>query len=45
MNFTQKLRYIFDLLDGRVEKSAGQLRFIDSEVQSDWEKICSQRKK
>lgn len=45
LNFTQKLRYIFDLLDGRVEKSAGQLRFIDSEVQSDWEKICSQRKK
>ena len=45
LNFSQKLRYIFDLLDSRVEGSAPQLKFMDSSVQSEWEKICRRRKK
>lgn len=45
LNFSQKLRYVFDLLNSRVKGSAPQLKFMDSSVQSEWEKICHQRKK
>ena len=45
LNFLQKLRYIFDLLESRVKGSAPQLKFMDSSIQGEWEAICRRRNK
>lgn len=43
LNLPQKLRYIFELLELRVTGSSPQLKFVDEEVQKQWEDICQKK--
>ncbi|MCK4024986.1 PIN-like domain-containing protein [Streptococcus iners] len=44
LNFEQKLRYIYDLLDNHDKGSAPQLKFIDKKNQDIWREICRRKK-
>ncbi|SUN40918.1 Uncharacterised protein [Streptococcus acidominimus] len=44
LNFLQKLRYIYDLLEQRHAGSSGQLKFSNIENQEQWEEICQKRR-